>query len=75
MEIFVERLNKLLIENKITKYKLAKDLKVSKQTVLWWCAGINEPRISFLQKIAVYFNVTSDYLLGLEDETGTKTIP
>lgn len=72
MEIFVERLNKLLTENKISKYRLAKDLKLSKQTVLWWCAGINEPRISYLHKLAVYFNVTSDYLLGLEDEAGTK---
>lgn len=51
MEIFVERLNKLLTENKISKYRLAKDLKLSKQTVLWWCAGINEPRISYLHKL------------------------
>ena len=70
MEIFVTRLNKLLEENKITKYRLAKELGVSKQAVLWWCDGTNEPKISYLQKIACFFDVSSDYLLGLEAETG-----
>ena len=72
MEVFVERLNKLIKDNKITKYKLAKDIGVSKQAVLWWCDGINEPKISYLQKLATYFDVSADYLLGLEDETGAK---
>ena len=73
MEIFVERLNKLIKENRISKYKLAKDIGVSKQAVLWWCDGINEPKISYLKNLAEYFEVTADYLIGLEDETGTKT--
>ena len=74
MEVFVTRLNKLLKENNITKYRLAKDLNVSKQAVLWWCDGINEPKISYLRNIAIYFNVSADYLLGLEDETGAKSL-
>ncbi len=72
MDIFVSRLNKLLDENKITKYKLAKDINVSKQAVLLWCDGTNEPKISYLKRIAVYFDVSTDYLLGLETETGEK---
>ena len=72
MQIFVDRLNKLIEENKITRYRLAKDLGVSKQAVLWWCDGVNEPKISYLKKIAEYFDVSCDYLLGLEDESGTK---
>ncbi len=67
------RLNKLIKENHITKYRLAKELNVSKQAVLYWCDGINEPKITYIRLIAQYFDVTSDYLLGLEDETGTKT--
>ena len=73
MDIFVERLNKLITENGITKYKLAKEIGVSKQAVLWWSDGINEPKISYLKKLAVFFDVTADYLIGLEDEVGTKT--
>lgn len=72
MQIFVDRLNKLIEENKITKYRLAKEIGVSKQAVLWWCDGVNEPKISYLKKIAEYFDVSCDYLLGLEDEAGTK---
>lgn len=55
-------------------YKLAKDLNVSKQAVIYWCKGINEPKISYIRQLALYFDVTSDYLLGLEDDTGTKTV-
>lgn len=68
----MERLNKLIKENSITKYALAKKISVSKQAVLWWCDGICEPTISNLKKLAEYFDVSADYLLGLEDETGTK---
>ncbi len=72
MQIFVDRLYKLIDENKMSKYKLAQDIGVSKQAVLWWCSGVNEPKISYLKKIAEYFDVSCDYLLGLEDENGTK---
>lgn len=72
MKIFEERLNKLLSENGISRYKLAKDLGVSKQTVAFWCDGVNEPKISYLKKIAEYFYVSADYLLGLENYDGSK---
>ncbi len=73
MTSFAEKLNILLRENKITKYKLAKDLKCSKQSVCNWCDGISSPNIDKLKQIAVYFDVSSDYLLGLEDDNGVKT--
>ena len=72
MEIFVKRLNELIKENKITRYRLAKDLKVNGQTVTFWCEGVNEPKISYLRQLAIYFDVSADYLLGLEDESGGK---
>lgn len=31
-----------------------------------------EPSASAVKKLAVYFDVTADYLLGLEDEFGNK---
>ncbi len=72
MQIFTERLNGLLAENKISMYRLAKDIGVSKQAVAYWCDGINEPKISYLKAIAEYFSVSSDYLLGLENYDGSK---
>lgn len=73
MEILAKRLVKLIAENKITRYKLAKDLKCSKATVLNWCEGLNEPKATQIRMLAEYFDVSSDYLLGLEDDTGAKT--
>lgn len=73
MEIFTIRLNKLLKENKITMYRLAKDFQCSKATITNWCYGYNEPRATEIARLATYFSVSADYLLGLEDDTGTKT--
>lgn len=73
MEILSIRLNKLLTENKITMYRLAKDFHCSKATITNWCYGLNEPRAAEVARLATYFNVTADYLLGLEDESGAKT--
>ena len=74
MEILTKRLNKLIAENKITKYRLAKNLKYSKSTILNWCDGINEPKATQIKELAVYFDVSTDYLLGLENENGAKTV-
>ncbi len=72
MDIFAIRLNQLIKENNITKYKLAKEIKVSKQSVLYWCSGKSEAKGSNIREIAIYFDVSTDYLLGLENENGTK---
>ena len=68
MSIFVKRLNDLIKEKEITRYRLAKDIGVNKQTVKFWAEGINEPKIYYLHKLAVYFNVSADYLIGLEND-------
>lgn len=73
MDIFAIRLNTLIKESNITKYRLAKDLQCSKQSVCNWCDGISEPKITYIREIANYFSVSADYLLGMEDEAGSKT--
>jgi transcriptional regulator with XRE-family HTH domain len=72
MEIFAKRLNQLIAEYRITRYRLAKDIGVNKQTVVFWCEGTNTPKINYLYDLAVYFDVSADYLIGLEDEQGNK---
>ncbi|MCL2861582.1 MAG: helix-turn-helix domain-containing protein [Firmicutes bacterium] len=68
MEIFVKRLNELIKERGITRYRLSKDLGVNKQTITFWVDGINEPKIFYLYKLSKYFDVSADYLLGLSDD-------
>ena len=65
--MFAERLKKELELNNLTMYRLAKDLKLSKQTVSNWCSGANEPKAAQIAELCRYFDCTADYLLGLTD--------
>ncbi|MDE7373430.1 MAG: helix-turn-helix domain-containing protein [Clostridia bacterium] len=65
--MFAEKLNKILEEYKISRYRMAKDLKVSQQTVANWCYGLSEPKAKQIVIICKYLDVSSDYLLGLTD--------
>jgi len=53
-------------KNNITQEEFANNLGVSVQSVSRWENEQNAPDISILPDIANYFNVTADYLLGLE---------
>lgn len=43
---------------------LAKLVGVTNGTISFWENGINEPKASYIEKLAEIFNVTTDYLLG-----------
>ena len=49
----------------VSQVQMEKDLKVSKQCVSNWENDNILPSIEMLVKIATYFNVSCDYLLGL----------
>ena len=71
--IFAIRLSLLLNEKKISKRELARQLGVSAMSISDWSTGKVQPIAENIYKIANYFSVTSDFLLGLEDESGGKT--
>ncbi len=54
------------MENKLTQPQLAKLLGVSNGMISFWETCKFEPTASNIVKVAKLFNVTSDYLLGLE---------
>lgn len=59
----------------ITQEEFSEALRVSVQTVSRWENGVNAPDLSMLPQLAVYFRVTTDYLLGLErNDTMAKLI-
>lgn len=59
----------------MTQEEFSKALRVSVQTVSRWENGVNAPDLSMLPQLAVYFRVTTDYLLGLErNDTMAKLI-
>lgn len=53
----------------ISQVELAKNLDVSKQCVSNWENDNIQPSIEMLVKLANYFSVSTDYLLGLNDRS------
>ena len=61
-----------LLESQGKKQKdLAKYLEVNSNVVSYWCNGTRKPNIEQIIQIAKYFNVTTDYLLGVSQNKTT----
>ena len=67
MKIFAERLFELRTERGISQATLAKQLQVSCSVVCYWETDKSEPTAPNLNKLADYFGVSVDYLLGRKD--------
>ena len=67
MKIFAERLRELRTQYNLSMKQLASKLNVTDAAISNWENDINEPKISYLIDIAKFFDVTSDYLIGLEE--------
>lgn len=62
--MFAERLKELRCENDMKQSDLAKVLGVSASTIGMYEQGRRTPDLEVLNKIATYFQVSVDYLLG-----------
>lgn len=58
------KIRELRKEKGISQLKLALDLNTSQNTISRYETGEREPGISELIKLAEYFNVSVDYLVG-----------
>lgn len=61
------RLKELRKERKVTQAELAKALGCSQSMVAQWETHRNKPTEDFIVKTAKFFDVSADYLLGLDD--------
>ena len=61
------RIKELRNEQHITQLKMALDLNMSQNTISRYENGEREPGIAELIRIADYFHVSVDYLLGRTD--------
>ena len=57
-------LKQLREQHALSQAKLAEQLQIPKGTYVTYEYGTREPNMEMLNKIADYFNVTIDYLLG-----------
>lgn len=60
-----ERIQYLRLEKEMTQKELAKELKVSLKTIQFYEQNRNTPETYMIITLAKYFNVSSDYILGL----------
>ena len=57
----------LRTEKKIGQNKLAEDIAVSNASISYWETGKQLPSAEVIFKLAQYFEVSADFLLGLTD--------
>ncbi len=67
MNIFKENLKSLRLEKNLSRKELAKILSVSERLISYWERGDRECNFDMLIKIADYFDVSLDFLLGRTD--------
>jgi transcriptional regulator with XRE-family HTH domain len=68
-----EIFDNLLKINNVTAYRVAKDTGITYSILSEWKAGRSTPKADKLQKIADYFNVTVEYLIGKDTELEPET--
>lgn len=61
------RLNTLLAVNNVSQKALANELGVLPNVVSYYCNGSRMPNTEQIIKIARFFNVSTDYILGLSE--------
>ena len=67
MKNFSTRLKELRAEKEITGEELGKKFNVSKTAVSYWESGRNFPGEETIRKLADFFQVSTDYILGNSD--------
>lgn len=72
--IFPTRLRELRAERKVSQQKLADDIGLTKSTISLYETGDNVPDIKNFVKLADYFEVSYDYLLGQSDSRYKENI-
>ena len=65
-------IRQLRTEEGLTQTELGKKLGYNQHQISKWETGFLEPDIEAIKKLAVFFHVTSDFLIGLENQTGCK---
>lgn len=71
--IFPSRLRKLMDDGHISQQKLADHLGLkNRQSIAGYCSGRSTPDLDGIVKIAHFFGVSTDYLLGTTDDPAPR---
>ena len=70
----MKTLKELRKEKNILQKDVAKELNIKNTTYSNWEVGVSEPDIQSLKKLADFFGVSIDYLVGREAEDGVVIV-
>ncbi|MBR4420131.1 MAG: helix-turn-helix transcriptional regulator [Clostridia bacterium] len=65
---FSEILKEFLQENNLTQVAFAKKINAKQSQVSEWIKGKAKPGYDILKNMAIAFNVTADYFLGITND-------
>lgn len=70
MSLFIPRFRDLLNTSGKQQKEICDDLGISPQKLSKWKTGYNEPNFDDIIMLANYFDVSTDYLLGVSEDDG-----
>lgn len=65
MSTFGEKIKELRKTRGLTQPELAKELGVSNGMISNWENDVNEPGLSHIKNIAIFFDVSADFIVGV----------
>jgi len=66
-DLFVQRFKELMKVKGVNAYRLAKGSGVTPSNISGWKLGKSLPSVEKMAKIAQFFEVSVDYLIGIDD--------
>jgi transcriptional regulator with XRE-family HTH domain len=66
------RIKELRKEKGISQRSLAKSIGVDFSSISYWENSIAEPKATYIVRLAIFFDVSTNYLMGMEDESGRE---
>ncbi len=68
MKVVAERIRLLRAEKGVEQNQLAQDIEVSNASISYWENAKQEPSAQAIYKLARYFDVPAEYLLGIRND-------
>lgn len=65
---FSKRLKELREEKGLSQRQLAREIQATQANISRWEKGTQDPSTEWIILLAKFFDVSTDYLLGVEDE-------
>lgn len=70
-DFIAERIRGVVEESRLSYQTIAESIGVSRQAISQYCDGSTVPNSDKLYRIAQFFNVSADYLLGIQEDNNS----